>query len=261
MLQVEALTVRAGQRAILDNVSLTVAPGELTAVVGPNGAGKSTILKAVTGELRPATGTIKLDGRKLGAYRPYELAQRRAVLPQASSLAFPFTVHEVVRLGTSGALSPADRAARVAAALIRVDLNGFGGRFFQELSGGEQQRVHLARVLCQVWEPIVDGVPRYLFLDEPTASLDLRHQLLTLDTARNFARAGGGVIAILHDLNLAALYADKIIVVSAGRIAASGTPRDVLTDAMMRAVFGVSVHVGGVPTDAPFILPHTAHAA
>ena len=107
----------------------------------------------------------------------------------------------------------------------------------------------------------VDGVPRYLFLDEPTASLDLRHQLLTLDTARNFARAGGGVIAILHDLNLAALYADKIIVVSAGRIAASGTPRDVLTDAMMRAVFGVSVHVGGVPTDAPFILPHTAHAA
>ncbi|ODT15233.1 MAG: heme ABC transporter ATP-binding protein [Kaistia sp. SCN 65-12] len=261
MLEVQDLTVRAGKRAILDRVSLKVRPGELTVVVGPNGAGKSTIMKAVTGELRLAEGAITLDGRAISAYPAYEMARRRAVLPQASSLAFPFTVHEVVRLGTSGALSAADRAARVAAALIRVDLNGFGGRFFQELSGGEQQRVHLARVLCQVWEPVIDGVPRYLFLDEPTASLDLRHQLLTLDTARAFAAAGGGVVAILHDLNLAALYADKIIVVSQGRIAADGAPRDVLTDAMMREVFGVSVHVGGVPTDAPFILPHTARAA
>ncbi len=261
MLEVQNLTVRAGKRAILDRVSLKVRPGELTVVVGPNGAGKSTIMKAVTGELRPAEGTITLEGRSIGAYPAYEMASRRAVLPQASSLAFPFTVHEVVRLGTSGAMPAADRAARVAAALTRVDLNGFGGRFFQELSGGEQQRVHLARVLCQVWEPVVDGVPRYLFLDEPTASLDLRHQLLTLDTARAFAAAGGGVVAILHDLNLAALYADKIIVVSAGRIAADGAPREVLTDAMMREVFGVSVHVGGVPADAPFILPHTARAS
>jgi iron complex transport system ATP-binding protein len=261
MLEVQDLTVRAGKRAILDRVSLKVVPGQLTVVVGPNGAGKSTIMKAVTGELRAAEGRITLDGKSISAYPAYEMARRRAVLPQASSLAFPFTVHEVVRLGTSGALSAADRAARVAAALVRVDLNGFGGRFFQELSGGEQQRVHLARVLCQVWEPVVDGVPRYLFLDEPTASLDLRHQLLTLDTARAFAAAGGGVVAILHDLNLAALYADKIIVVSQGRIAADGPPRAVITDEMMRSVFGVSVQVGGVPADAPFILPHTAHAA
>ena len=109
--------------------------------------------------------------------------------------------------------------------MARVDLAGFGARFYQELSGGEQQRVQLARVLCQVWTPVLEGRPRYLFLDEPVSSLDIKHQLVIMDIARDFARRGGGVVAILHDLNLTAMYADRVLVMKRGRVAASGSPR------------------------------------
>ncbi|MCX5495066.1 heme ABC transporter ATP-binding protein [Kaistia dalseonensis] len=261
MIEADRITIRAGKREILSSVSLAIQPGRVTGIIGPNGAGKSTILKAISGEIALAGGTIRLDGADMTRMKARHVATRRAVLPQSSSLAFPFTVHEVVRLGVSGPRSMEAVRERVTAALARVDLKDYGGRFFQELSGGEQQRVHLARVLCQVWEPCPHGKPNYLFLDEPTASLDLRHQLLTLDTARDFARRGGGVVAILHDMNLAALYADHIIVVDKGRIAAEGPPRAVLTDAMLQAVFGVSIRVGQAPADQPFILPHSVFAA
>src|SRR5690606_8947929 len=115
-------------------------------------------------------------------------------------------------------------------ALARVDLAGFAGRLYQELSGGEQQRVQLARVLCQVWTPVLEGQPRYLFLDEPVSSLDIRHQLIIMNIARDFARRGGAVVAILHDLNLTAMFSDRIFVMHRGRLAAGGTPQDVLTD-------------------------------
>ena len=141
--------------------------------------------------------------------KPWESAALRAVLPQQTALSFPFTVREIVRLGMldgrSGVL--AGEAERLPdRALARVDLDGFAGRFYQELSGGEQQRVQLARVLCQVWAPVLEGAPRYLFLDEPVSSLDIKHQLIIMDIARDFARRGGGVVAILHDLNLTAMY-------------------------------------------------------
>jgi len=261
MIEAESIIVRAGKRDILAGVAARIEPGRVTAIVGPNGAGKSTLLKAITGETPIAAGSIRLDGKDIRTVPASRLAARRAVLPQSSSLAFPFTVHEVVRLGVNGLREAGAIRDRVSAALARVDLAGFGGRYFQELSGGEQQRVHLARVLCQVWEPCPGGVPNYLFLDEPTASLDLRHQILTLDTARRFARAGGGVVAILHDLNLAALYGDHIIVVDEGRIALEGPPQSVLTDEMLRTVFGVSLRVGSAPSDRPFILPHAIVAA
>ena len=147
--------------------------------------------------------------------KPPELAAVRAVLPQATALSFPFTVREIVKLGLVGgrsgvAAGGADRLPEQA--LARVDLDGFSGRFYQELSGGEQQRVQLARVLCQVWAPVLDGKPRYLLLDEPVSSLDIKHQLIIMNIARDFARSGGGVIAILHDLNLTAMFADRIFV-------------------------------------------------
>lgn len=261
MIEAQHITVRAGTRELLCDVSVAVQPGRLTVIIGPNGAGKSTLMKAVTGEIRPAIGEVRLDGEAIRRVGPGRLAERRAVLPQSSSLAFPFTVHEVVRLGVSRLRDPAAVRERVAAALGRVDLGGFGGRFFQELSGGEQQRVHLARVLCQVWQPVEDGLANYLFLDEPTASLDLRHQILILDEARRFARAGGGVVAILHDLNLAALYGDHLVVIAKGRVAAEGSSQQVLTDAMLRSVFGVSLRVGAAPKDRPFVLPHAIEAA
>ncbi|MBB5753095.1 heme ABC transporter ATP-binding protein [Prosthecomicrobium pneumaticum] len=260
MIEVQSLTIRIRGRTLLDRVTTAAAPGEVTVVVGPNGAGKSTLLKAICGDLAPASGAVRLDGTPIAAMRAAELAARRAVLPQSSALAFPFTVYEVVRLGlrAGGRLGGSEERALVAEALARVDLAGFGGRFFQELSGGEQQRVHLARVLAQVREPVVDGRPRWLLLDEPTSSLDLRHQLSTLDVARDFAAAGGGVIAVLHDLNLAALYADRLVVVHRGTIAADGPPAAVITDEMMARVFGVRIRVGAPPpAGTAFVLPQT----
>jgi iron complex transport system ATP-binding protein len=142
-------------------------------------------------------------------------------------------------------------------ALERVDLGGFAARLYQDLSGGEQQRAQLARVLCQVWEPVADGVPRYLLLDEPVSSLDIKHQLAIMKIARQFADAGGGVIAILHDLNLAAMFADQIVVMSRGRVAAAGPPAETLGDALIGAVFDVSLRVGAVPNNVPFVLPQS----
>jgi len=254
MITAEDLTIRAGRSTLIDRVSLALKPGAVTAIVGPNGAGKSTLVRALTGELAPASGRVAIDGEDLAHWTPRALAARRAVLPQASSLAFPFTVHEVVRLGV---LAARDRRAandRVVAALSAVDLSGFGGRLYQQLSGGEQQRVHLARVLCQL-------PAAWLFLDEPTSSLDLRHQLMALVAAQRFARAGGGVVAVLHDLNLAARHADRIVVICKGRVAANGAPADVLTPQMIEEVFGVALAVGRTGDGTPYVLPHGIAAA
>ncbi|SHF69612.1 iron complex transport system ATP-binding protein [Kaistia soli DSM 19436] len=261
MIAAEDLVIRAGHKRLVDGISLTIPPGLVTAIIGPNGAGKSTLLKALTGEIKPASGRVTIDGTDLRRLPLGQLAARRAVLPQASSLAFPFTVHEVVRLGAFDRRGAGAINARVVAALARVDLDGFGGRLYQELSGGEQQRVHLARVLCQLPDPRPDGRSAFLFLDEPTASLDLRHQLMTLSAARDFASGGGGVVAVLHDMNLAALHADRIVVVHRGQIAAEGTPADVLTDALLAEVFGVTLPVGKTAAGVPFILPQAATAA
>jgi iron complex transport system ATP-binding protein len=260
MFALDNVTVRFGRREILKSVSARVVPGRLTVIAGPNGAGKSTLLKVLTGELRPDSGSARFEDRPLAAIPAHELATRRSVLPQNSQLAFPFTVLEVVRLGLDGrpGVSPAMRRTAPAAALDRVDLPGFGGRRYQELSGGEQQRVHLARVLCQVGDAMANGRPQYLFLDEPTSSLDIRHQIATLEVAQRFAQAGGGVLAILHDLNLAAAFADNLIVMHEGQIAAEGAPNETISDGLMERVFGLKLRVGHPPrAGIPFVLPQT----
>lgn len=260
MFEVEDVSVRFGSRPILDRVSGKLEPGRLTIIAGPNGAGKSTLLKVMTGELKPQSGDVRFEGRALASIRSHEMAARRAVLPQSAQLAFPFTVFEVVRLGllNRGGLSPAARQTAPVKSLERVDLPGFGGRRYQELSGGEQQRVHLARILCQIGEPLTAGRPQYLFLDEPTSSLDIRHQIEILNIAKDFAADGGGVLAILHDLNLAAAFADHLIVMHKGAIAAEGTPADVISDELMERVFGLRLRVGQPPrAGMPYILPQT----
>lgn len=264
MISVRNITASIGRKTIISGIDFEVRPGELAGIVGPNGSGKSTLLKALAGDLSYA-GEISFNGRGLGTMRPREAALVRAVLPQSSTLSFPFTVGEVVRLGLlagrSGALAGED-ARLPERALSKVDLDGFAGRFYQELSGGEQQRVQLARVLCQVWTPTLEGRPRYLLLDEPVSSLDIRHQLLVMDVARDYARRGGGVVAILHDLNLAAMYADKVLVLRQGRVAAAGTPREVFSDRLIEQVFECGLKVGVLPAaDVPFVLPQTAMRA
>lgn len=184
------------------------------------------------------------------------------MLPQSNALSFPFTVHEVVRLGLQSGhagVAPDGVAGLPDKALRQVDLDDYGGRFFQELSGGEQQRVHLARVLCQIWHPVIDGRARYLFLDEPTSSLDIRRQILTLASARDFTRRCGGVVAVLHDLNISAMFADRIVLMADGRVVADGPPGDVLADDRLRDVFGVPLKVNTVPPDnSLFVLPRSA---
>lgn len=146
-------------------------------------------------------------------------------------------------------------------ALARVGLVHYANRTFQELSGGEAQRVMLARVLAQVWAPVEGGQPRWLLLDEPVSSLDIAHQLQVMEIARHFARAGGGVIAVMHDLNLTALYADRVAVLAEGRRLAFGAPGEVLTDDILSRAYGCSLRVSSPPpVGVPYILPHAASA-
>ncbi|SFT77554.1 heme ABC transporter ATP-binding protein [Mesorhizobium sp. YR577] len=261
MIEARDVSVSIGAKRIISNVDFDMRPGEVAAIVGPNGSGKTTFLRALTGEL-PYTGSIAVNDRDLTALKAWEAAAMRAVLPQATALSFPFTVREIVKLGLLGGRSgalPGEDDRLPERALSRVDLDGFAGRFYQELSGGEQQRVQLARVLCQVWAPVLDGKPRYLFLDEPVSSLDIKHQLIIMNIARDFARRGGGVVAILHDLNLTAMYADRIFVMHRGKLAAAGSPQDVLSDELISKVFECKLKVGALPSgNVPFVLPQSA---
>lgn len=253
MLETRSATVIRDNSKLIDSVSIAVAPGRLTAVVGPNGSGKSTLLSTLSGDIAPDSGEVLLDKTAISAMRADALAHRRAVLPQSLQLSFPFTVYEVVRLGLRSSASEAD--ARIAEALASVDLGGFGGRFYQTLSGGEQQRVQLARVLTQVWRAPGSTDTPYLLLDEPTSSLDLKHQILTLRTMRSFAAAGGGVLTVLHDLNLAAAFADELLVMSAGREAARGSPAEVLSPWLLQDVFGVDASITKSASGVPYLVP------
>ena len=261
MIEARNVSVSIGGRKIISNIDFEIRQGELAAIVGPNGSDKTTFLKALSGEL-PYSGSVTMNGRDIASMKAWETASIRAVLPQATALSFPFTVREIVKLGLTGGRSgvlAGEHEKLPERALARVDLEGFAGRFYQELSGGEQQRVQLARVLCQVWAPVLDGVPRYLFLDEPVSSLDIKHQLIIMNIARDFARRGGGVIAILHDLNLTAMYAEKIFVMHRGKLAAAGSPQDVLSDDLISTVFECRLKVGVLPAaGTPFVLPQSA---
>ncbi|MDW4498860.1 heme ABC transporter ATP-binding protein [Sulfitobacter sp. D35] len=248
------IRVRIGRRTIVDGVDLSAQPGRVTAIVGPNGSGKSTLLRALTGELR-FDGSILLNGRALQNYTPPELASVRGVLQQASTVAFPFTVREIVGMGLAAGLAAGD-ASVPEQALAAVDLRGFADRPFHHLSGGEQQRVQLARVLAQVW-PIEDiGEPRWLMLDEPVSSLDIGHQSIVMECMKAFAARGGGVITVMHDLNLTAMYADHVILMKAGCVLASGPPQTVLADASLSEAYASQVRVNAPPPEGiPYILP------
>jgi len=265
MLEARNITLRRGDRSILRNVDACIAPGSVTVILGPNGAGKSTLLSCLAGDLSVQAGDVTLDSRALSLWRKPELAMRRAVLPQKSHLAFPFTVHEVAELGLLAAGSSRDARQRpsrrdvICRSLARVGMADHAARMYHHLSGGEQQRVHIARILCQLDQIIATGATPYLLLDEPVSSLDLRHQLETLDIARDFADSGGGVLAILHDVNLASLYADNVLVMADGRVEASGPPQETLTTEIISRIFDVPVILNRTPRrERPYLLPHTA---
>lgn len=228
-----------GGRCVLDGVSLTARPGRLLALVGPNGAGKSSLLGVLAGLLQPDSGTATLDGRTLTQWSARALARRRAMLSQKVQLGFAFKVHEVVMLGRSphDAGSGAANRQAVVAALHAAQAWELRDRDYLELSGGEQQRVQLARVLAQIWDH-ADG-QAWLLLDEPEAGLDIAHQHFILEQAQALARRGLGVIAVLHDLNLAARHADEVAVLARGRLLRHGAPAQALDVDVLSAVYGL----------------------
>ncbi|MCQ4259631.1 heme ABC transporter ATP-binding protein [Stutzerimonas stutzeri] len=239
MLRAENLEVRRGARCVLQGIDLQLRAGEIFGVLGPNGAGKSTLLGALSGELAANVGQVLLADHPLHDWPSRERAQRLAVLPQQSSLSFGFRVKEVVGMGRL----PHDegRAADqliVEQALTAADARHLKGRSYLTLSGGERQRVHLARVLAQLW-PGAEG--RVLLLDEPTAALDPLHQHSTLQAVRGFAEQGAAVMVILHDLNLAARYCDRLLLLHEGRAHLQGSVDEVLQAQPLRDVFGLDV--------------------
>ncbi|MFI6641594.1 ABC transporter ATP-binding protein [Streptomyces sp. NPDC050504] len=242
-LTTEGLSYGPGDgRHLVDGVDLTVGPGETVGVVGPNGSGKTTLLRCVYGTLRPTHGRALLDGADLHTMGAKARARRLATVPQDGQAVFELTVHEVVAMGRSPhkRFWEADTAADaelVRAALERVGIAEFAARPFPSLSGGERQRTLVARALVQQ--------PDLVVLDEPTNHLDIRYQLEVLSLVREL---GTSNLIALHDLNLAAYYCDRIYVLQGGRIAASGTPGDVLTPELLATVYGVKAEVSVHPT-------------
>jgi iron complex transport system ATP-binding protein len=241
MLRTQNLHIRRGTKTVLSDITLELRPGEVLGVLGPNGAGKSTLLGALCGELHGDHGSVWLDDRELRHWAAPLRAQRLAVLPQVSTLDFAFRVEEVVGMGRLPHQSGRVRDDEiVAAALHAADAGHLSGRSYLALSGGERQRVHLARVLAQLWP---GEVGQTLLLDEPTSMLDPLHQHTTLQAVREFADRGAAVLVILHDLNLAARYCDRLLLLEGGRPVALDTPQQVLKPEPLKAVFGLEVLV------------------
>jgi iron complex transport system ATP-binding protein len=253
------ISYRVGRATLVNDAMVSVFPGELMVIVGPNGAGKSSLLKLLTGEIKPTSGSVHYGTSSISQLPAWQLACQRAVMAQAARLAFPFTVYEVVRLGVDGVGRARSRDMlhqMVADALTRADVTHLAARSYQTLSGGEQQRVQFARVLGQLSAGRSIAEQQVLFLDEPIASLDLCHQFDLLDTARTQADSGVAVLAVLHDLNLAITYADRLVVMKEGRIVAEGAPADIMSAQLLADVFAVSLPVGQT-NGMPFILPQT----
>jgi iron complex transport system ATP-binding protein len=251
MLELRGLCLAYGPREVLHGVDLTLAAGERLALLGPNGAGKSSLLRAISGLVRPSGGSVSLDGTPIDELSRLTLARRVAVVPGQTVIAFPITVEEVVALGRLPhehpllGPRPADQGA-VAAAIERVGIGGLVGRDVRQLSLGERQLVVLAMALAQ-------GA-QVLLLDEPTVHLDLRHQVTVMELLRDLATVDGvTVLAVLHDIALAAHFFDRLLLLDRGRLTADGTPVDVLTPSRIRAVYGVDPRLvlGGAAEGQP----------
>ncbi len=234
------LRFRYGQQVVIDDVSLSLDSGEMLGVIGPNGSGKSTLLRLLSGVLAPASGEVRLHDRSLASYTRRQLGQAIAVVPQHTQIEFPFSVTEVVLMGRSphlgGFAFEGDRDVHVArAAMRRTGVLDLAHRSIHELSGGERQRVILARALAQEAD--------ILLLDEPGAFLDIRHEVEIYDLLHDLQHEGRSIITVLHDLNLAALYCDRVALLKAGRLFRVGPPSAVITYAALTEVYETEVYV------------------
>jgi iron complex transport system ATP-binding protein len=230
MLEVRDIAYNIGNAKILRGISARFEPGVLSVIVGPNGSGKSTLLRVMSGEYIPTSGDVMYDKKPIAAILPRDRARVRAVLSQRTDLTFPLTVTEIVMMGRYPyfLVKPSNEDYEICeAALERMGVLELGARNYLTLSGGEQQIVQFARILAQIWGNSESGT-KYLLLDEPTTFLDLKHQHQFLHSALELASEGAVVIAVIHDINLAAQYADFILAIESGRVLASGTAHQVI---------------------------------
>ncbi|WP_392560075.1 heme ABC transporter ATP-binding protein [Orbus mooreae] len=242
MLQAEHLSYQIGGETLIDDVSLTIGKGELVVIIGTNGAGKSTLLRLLTGFLTPTDGECRLLGKPLKQWCHQSLAQVRTVMRQNSHIAFPFSAKEVIAMGRSpyGSVNLQNALADV---IAKTHCQTLCHKNYQQLSGGEQQRVQLARVLVQLWS--AKSEPRLLFLDEPTSALDLYHQQQMLRLLKTLTEKNSySICCILHDLNLAALYADRIFLLHDGKLVAQGGVKDVLSTEILTQWYKADLSVG-----------------
>ncbi|WP_037336941.1 heme ABC transporter ATP-binding protein [Saccharospirillum impatiens] len=249
------LSLTPGQ-PVLSDVSIAIEPGHITALVGQNGAGKSSLLNTLSGELTPQQGEVSLHDTPIRHWDGQDRARLLAVLPQQHALNFEFNVEEVVALGRYPHATGRRRDNQIVQeALELCDLHHLSERSIDDISGGERQRVHLARVLAQIWESQPEG-PCLLLLDEPTTGLDLSHQQALLKAVQHFARRKAGILLVVHDLNLAARYADQVVLMHQGSIVERGTPDRVFQADTLQRYFDVAVTVQRHPHhDCPLIIP------
>ncbi|MCQ1058474.1 heme ABC transporter ATP-binding protein [Photobacterium sp. ZSDE20] len=256
VIEAESLSLNLGGKVLLDDFSLKIKSGQLTALLGPNGAGKSTLLKVLCGEVE-AEGKVNFFGYPRHDWPTSQLARHLGVLPQHSSLTFAFTAQEVVELGALPLELPNAQAQQIAhEKMAMVGVTNLAPRLYPTLSGGEKQRVHFARVLTQLSQA---GEQCVLMLDEPTSALDLAHQHNALIVAKQMAQAGAAVIIVIHDLNLAAQYADRLVIINHGKIQADGPPEQALTAETIESVYGWPVCITQHPVDGyPIVLAAAA---
>ena len=231
---------------LLSDMSLEIVPGEVLALVGPNGAGKSTLLSVLAGDLNPVQGSIFYNKRNIAQLDVQERAHYRSVMSQALPMVFDFSVKDIVEMGWlhNGQHFYSDHFKSAVQQIIdQCNISSLINRRFNTLSGGEQKRVHFARALLQLWKCEDSLEAKYLMLDEPLANLDIRHELSLLAVIRKAAASGIGVLIILHDLNLAAKFADKVAMLNQGRIVGLGVPEDVLTTQLLTSVYDVPINV------------------
>lgn len=245
LLQAHNVTLRLGARKLLDDINLTLTAGEVVALIGPNGAGKSTLLRVLTGFQPPENGEISLAGRAITEWSGEALSRKRAVMRQRSGIAFSWAVEDVIAMGRAP-WPEKDTKSVVQEVMALTGCDALAGRDFCQLSGGEQQRVQLARALAQLWH---NGQPHgWLFLDEPTSALDLYHQQHILRLLRRLSLMGTlSVCVVLHDLNLAALWADRIVLLHEGRLVANGTPQEVLDESTLQHWYQADLRVFSHP--------------
>jgi iron complex transport system ATP-binding protein len=257
MLRTESISYSIGKKTILAGISAEFHPGEFNMILGPNGSGKSSFLKIFSGEVHASEGNVFYGVKKIREIKTDELAKYRAVMSQQPELSFPLTVDEVVMMGRYPHFNfnPNKKDIAICEAVMeRMNLSPFKERNYLTLSGGEKQRVQFARVLAQIWEQPAEGT-RYLFLDEPLTSLDINYQQEFLQVAREFTKKDTVLVAVMHDINLATQYADRLFFLKQGELIAHGRPKEILNEALIKKVFDVDITIINNPlTNNPLVV-------